>query len=695
MGTSFGLLLRLALRSLSGHRIKALIVGTILAFGTFLVVVGTTLLDNVERSMQESITGSLTGHVQLVSEKAKDELAFFGPAAGSDQDLGTLDDYARVKEEMLKLPNVKAVVPMGRQMATAMVGNELDERLAELRKAVEANDAAKVADLSGRVKRMASLLLVEQQNSQAISAQPEEMDEAIGILRRASGDEFWSRFGEDPIASLEFLDTKVAPLSTTESGLFLPYVATDLDSYATNFAHFEIVDGEMVPKGKKGFLFNKTFFEENAKNKVARNLDKVEEAIRLDHKTIAADAALQELIEKGSKYTRHVSQQLGPQDAALVEAELRKLLPGTEGDLDKLLTAFLKVDDSNFAQRYKFFYDTIAPRIRLYRVKVGDTLTIRALSQDGYMRAVNVKVWGTFQLKGLERSALASIYNLVDLMTFRDLYGLMTPEKRKELDAIKAGVGVAELDRDNVEDELFGGDTEVGGGDELANEAVDVDAALAEANRAQAAATDTFNPEDIEKGMTLHAALVLKDSSQLLDTMQAVERVSKEKGLGIKPFSWQQVAGIVGQFILVMKVVLYVAIFIIFAVALVIINNSMVMATMDRVAEIGTMRAIGAKRRFVLGLFLIETLVLALIAGGIGAAGGSGLIALLGKTGISAGGSDALVFLFGGPELHPELVYVNLVFGIGAIVMISLVSTFYPARIAARIAPVVAMQSRE
>src|SRR4051812_45893367 len=125
-GISFGLLLRIALRSLVGHRIKGLIVGTILAFGTFLVVLGTTLLDNVERSMEQSITGSLTGHIQLVSEKAKDELAFFGPAAASDQDLATIPDYARVKQEMLALDNVKAVIPMGRQMASGVVGNELD-----------------------------------------------------------------------------------------------------------------------------------------------------------------------------------------------------------------------------------------------------------------------------------------------------------------------------------------------------------------------------------------------------------------------------------------------------------------------------------------------------------------------------------------------------------------------------------------
>jgi len=692
-GISFGLLLRIALRSLVGHRIKGLIVGAILAFGTFLVVLGTTLLDNVERAMEESITGSLTGHLQLVSTEADDELAFFGPAVASDQDLASIADYARVKEAVLAIDNVQAVIPMGRQVAQGVVGNELDQRLEELRAAVREEDGEKIADLSARVQRMVRLLLVEKENTREIVANPEELDEGIAHLRRASSDEFWAAFPADPIGSLEFLDTKVAPLSSTDPGIFLPYVATDLHAYAEHFPHFEIADGEMVPRGRKGFLFNKTYFEETAKNKVARTLDTVKEAIELDGKTIAGDPLLQEKIATGTKYIRHVTEQLGPKDAAHVEAKLRELLPGTEGGLQELLVAFLQVDDATFAERYRFFYDVIAPRIRLYRINVGDVVTIRALSQDGYMRAVNLKVYGTFRLKGLERSALASIYNLMDLMSFRDLYGLMTPEKRREIDALRAEVGVADLDRGDVEDALFGGGAEVD--TELASGAVDVDAALAAAGAELAKATDTFDPADLERGMTLHAAVVLKDPARLAETMAAIEQASREQELGVRPFTWQQVAGIVGQFVLVMRVVLYVAIGILFAVALVIINNSMVMATMDRVGEIGTMRAIGARRRFVLALFLLETVVLALLAGAVGSGLAVGLVALLGKTGIPAAGNDALIFLFGGPALYPQVVWANLLVGLLAITSISLVSTFYPARIAARIAPVVAMQSRE
>src|SRR5690606_635791 len=105
--------------------------------------------------------------------------------------------------------------------------------------------------------------------------------------------------------------------------------------------------------------------------------------------------------------------------------------------------------------------------------------------------------------------------NLIDLMSFRDLYGLMTAEKKEVIDALRAEVGVEAIDHANVEDALFGGDAEVEVETALAGERIDVEAALADAAEAQARASDTFDPADIEKGMTLHAAVVLSDPSRL------------------------------------------------------------------------------------------------------------------------------------------------------------------------------------
>jgi len=94
------LLLALALRSLVQHRGKTWIVGGLLAGGTFLLVLGASLLADVEASMQRAITGSLVGHLQVVSAEAEDELAFYGPQAGTRQELGVLRDFPALRERV-------------------------------------------------------------------------------------------------------------------------------------------------------------------------------------------------------------------------------------------------------------------------------------------------------------------------------------------------------------------------------------------------------------------------------------------------------------------------------------------------------------------------------------------------------------------------------------------------------------------
>jgi ABC-type antimicrobial peptide transport system permease subunit len=140
--------------------------------------------------------------------------------------------------------------------------------------------------------------------------------------------------------------------------------------------------------------------------------------------------------------------------------------------------------------------------------------------------------------------------------------------------------------------------------------------------------------------------------------------------------------------------VLLTAIIIIFTVALVIINNSMVMATMEKIPEIGTIRAIGAQKSTILVLTLLETSALCLLAGVVGAILGAGAVALIGYYGIPAS-NDVMVFLFGGPRLHPTVGITNLAFGLLVISLVTLLSTIYPALVAIRVEPAVAMRAKE
>lgn len=257
------------------------------------------------------------------------------------------------------------------------------------------------------------------------------------------------------------------------------------------------------------------------------------------------------------------------------------------------------------------------------------------------------------------------------------------------------------MDRGNAEDTLFGG----GGGDVVS----DTKASAADAShererlenihgvaRERQASLDkqTFTQEQIDNGVVLNAAVILDNPDTLAASIAAVKKTSDDQQLGLKTMSWQEAAGFIGQMVRLLKIVLYIAVFIIFVVALVIINNAMMMATMQRVHEIGTMRAVGAQRGFVLTMVLTETVALGVVFGCIGSALGAGLMVYLGYVGIPAS-TDIVRFFFSGPRLHPWLGPWNIIAAFVIVLIVSAISTLFPAITATRVSPIRAMQTDE
>jgi ABC-type lipoprotein release transport system permease subunit len=684
----------LAFRNLFSHKVKSLIVGFIMLFGTLLVVLGTSLLDSVERSMSESITGSIAGHLQVYSAEAKDELAIFGGNFMSSEDVGRIDEYGELKRALEGVENVKAVVPMGIDFVSATSPGEIERALSALRKAVHENNQAPIPALQLQITEIAGLMKQEMLASKEIAEDKARYEESIALVDRVLEPSFWEDFDRDPFGKLEFLDTRIATLTEDGRLLYFRYIGTDLQQFAENFSRFEVVKGEMVPPSKRGFLFNDKFYEDWVKNYAARGLDRINVEINEKGKTIAEDPVLQALVRQTSRQYKRITYQLDPAEAKAVEAELRKLLPEVKGGLSELVKEFLLVDDANFDRRYRFFYDVIAPKIQLYDVVVGDTITLNAFTRSGFLKAVNLKFYGTFKFRGLEKSELAGGHSLMDILSFRELYGLMTEEKKKELADIKEEVGLTDVDRAKAEDALFGGGEVIEKSEDTGFDEFEGVSLTDERDRLRALENAIYTTEDIDGGLALNAAVILEDPTKLWESLAKVESVLKDAGLKMKVVDWQRASGMVGQFIIVIRMVLYIAIFIIFTVALVIINNSMVMATMERVTEIGTMRAIGAQKTLVLSMFLVETIVLGLIAGAVGSGLAAGVVLWLGQVGIPST-SDITVFMFGGPRLFPAIAPSNVLFGMITILLVSVVSTMYPAYLAAKIQPVMAMRAKE
>jgi len=110
------------------------------------------------------------------------------------------------------------------------------------------------------------------------------------------------------------------------------------------------------------------------------------------------------------------------------------------------------------------------------------------------------------------------------------------------------------------------------------------------------------------------------------------------------------------------------------------IMNIMLVSVTERTREIGLRKAVGAKRRDILMQFIIESLVVSILGGGIGILLGSGLARIV--SGINLGGSTL-----------PALVTVDAVLlAVGVSAAIGVFFGIYPAFRAARLNPIDALR---
>ncbi len=112
------------------------------------------------------------------------------------------------------------------------------------------------------------------------------------------------------------------------------------------------------------------------------------------------------------------------------------------------------------------------------------------------------------------------------------------------------------------------------------------------------------------------------------------------------------------------------------------IMNTMLMSVMERTHEIGVMKAIGAKNRNILSLFLLEAGMVSLLGGLCGC-----VVGVLGARAISFGiqtGFDVVIAAVVKPEV--------LLGGVAVAVVVGMLSGLYPARKASKMSPVEAVK---
>jgi len=121
--------------------------------------------------------------------------------------------------------------------------------------------------------------------------------------------------------------------------------------------------------------------------------------------------------------------------------------------------------------------------------------------------------------------------------------------------------------------------------------------------------------------------------------------------------------------------------------------NTLSMAAIERTAEIGMMRAVGARKGFIRLMFLGETAALSAIFGGAGIAAGIVIVNILAAFNFTTD-NDMLQLLYGGDTFKPMLSVIDVALAVVQLVIVTLIAVIYPIRVASGITPLDAV-SRE
>jgi ABC-type lipoprotein release transport system permease subunit len=703
------LVFQLSIRSLWSHRVKNLVVGSIIFIGVFLLVTANAMLDSVSKGMESSITASITGHLQLYDKDAQDQLSMMGMMGNflSKPHIGHVADFQTLRNEIEQHPNVKALIPMGTDTTIVYGGNRIDRAATELRHALKQLPPALTAKekqqhLHSHIQRLRDLIEHLHREYQLIiefSGKQTKTAQALADLKQARSAVFWQELILEPGPKLQFLETRIAPLMDDENPVFMEVLGTDLDRFKDAFPRFKIVKGSMVPSGQRGVLVNDTQYEKAIKDRIARVFDRVWEKRHEENVFIKDDKELRQYIERRAKEYKQWLLSFDSGARLDIQHALQTFLNAPEANLDTLIPEFLALNDENFLPRYEFFYAHVAPKLDLYPIDIGDKITLRKFGEGESQQVI---FYGTYQFEGAEKSGFSALFHLVDMTTFRDLYGFMTEEKQIEINKLKKEFSTVEWGRTSVEDELFS--SEEGLIAEISFDAEEekpiTEIILApdqNASRAEQQAlrlTKRSNQTEIDQGAVLSASVVLHDETLIKESRKEIETIIRNKSLPVQVIDWQKASGYVGQMISVMKIILMIFIVFVFLVSMVVVNNAMLMSTINRYGEIGTLRAIGAGRSVIMGIFLLESTLLTLVAAILGAVAGIITVKYFHVIGIAAPRYE-FYFLFGGPRLFPDIDINDLYLGPLVILAVSLLATFYPALLATRVPPVIAMNARE
>lgn len=207
-----------------------------------------------------------------------------------------------------------------------------------------------------------------------------------------------------------------------------------------------------------------------------------------------------------------------------------------------------------------------------------------------------------------------------------------------------------------------------------------------------------YSKEDHENLMSSYSSSTwnfiickLNEPKKVNKVIKNLNKTFQEKGWEVEAVNWRSAAGNTAFYLYMLRLILNVGIIIVLGAGFIVVNNTLVINVLDRIREIGTMRAIGANKRYISLECMSETLIMALVSGVFGCILGIIASNIVNIAHISFS-NNFLVQLFGSGNLVTEVTFNNLCGSFTVAVVIGLIAWIYPVYNALKVNPVQAMQ---
>ena len=186
----------------------------------------------------------------------------------------------------------------------------------------------------------------------------------------------------------------------------------------------------------------------------------------------------------------------------------------------------------------------------------------------------------------------------------------------------------------------------------------------------------------------------VEDGQSISHTIRQLNSSFKRASIPVEAVNWRAAAGATASYLYFLRLILNIGVIIILLSGFIIINNTLSIHVIDRTQEIGSMRAIGAKKSFIALLFLSETLVLTLLASLCAIIFGLSIQTILNASSISIK-NDFLMQLIGSEILHLSNSIKSFTILLLASFGLTLLSWFSPVKTALSVSPLNAMRETQ